>query len=100
MINQVLERADDVIIEGRDRVRSLRAVHSDAQLVDIFNTSARRLGLEPAVRFDLTVEGSPRDLDPTVVEEIAHIGNEALFNSFRHAEAAGLASLLPTLPGH
>ena len=87
MINEVLERADDVIIEGRDRVRSLRMAHSDVQLADIFSNSAQRLGLPPAVKFVLAAEGSPRDLDPTVVDEITNIGNEALFNSFRHAEA-------------
>lgn len=98
MINEVLERADDVIIEGRDRVRSLRAAHSEVKLADIFSTSAQRLGLEPEVKFDLTIEGSPRDLDPAVVEEIANIGNEALFNSFRHAEATRVGVTIAYTP--
>jgi signal transduction histidine kinase len=98
MINEVLERADDVIIEGRDRVRSLRSVHSDVHLADIFSTSAQRLGLEPAIKFDLTVEGSAHDLDPTVVDEIANIGNEALFNSFRHAQATRVGVTIAYAP--
>jgi signal transduction histidine kinase/ligand-binding sensor domain-containing protein len=90
LINEVLERADDVIIEGRDRVRSLRAVRSEAQLADIFNTAAERLHLAPAIHFRLTVEGTAQDLDSSVVEELAQIGNEALFNSMRHAECSSI----------
>jgi signal transduction histidine kinase len=88
LINEVLERAADVIIEGRDRVRSLRSARSEAQLADIFNTAAERLHLAPAIDFRLTIEGTPKDLDSSVVEELAQIGNEALFNSMRHAECA------------
>jgi len=90
LINEVLERADDVIIEGRDRVRSLRSVHSEAQLADIFNTAAERLHLAPAIDFRLTVEGTATDLDTSVVEELAQIGNEALFNAMRHANCSAI----------
>jgi signal transduction histidine kinase/ligand-binding sensor domain-containing protein len=90
LINEVLERADDVIIEGRDRVRSLRSVRSQAQLADIFKTAAERLHLAPGIHFRLTVEGAVKDLDSSVVEELAQIGNEALFNSMRHAESSSI----------
>jgi signal transduction histidine kinase/ligand-binding sensor domain-containing protein len=90
LINEVLERADDVIIEGRDRVRSLRAVSSEAQLADIFNAAAERLHLTPAIDFRLMVEGTAKDLDSSVVEELAQMGNEALFNSLRHARCSNI----------
>ncbi len=85
LINEVLERADDVIIEGRDRVRSLRSVRSQTPLADLFRSAAERLHLAPGIHFRLGVEGAVKDLDSSVVEELAQIGNEALFNSMRHA---------------
>jgi hypothetical protein len=40
-----------------------------------------------AARFQLVVEGAPRDLCPTVGDEIYRIGAEALRNAFSHARA-------------
>jgi signal transduction histidine kinase len=41
-----------------------------------------------STRFNLSVEGSPRSLDPIVREEVLRIAHEALTNAFRHAFAA------------
>jgi signal transduction histidine kinase/ligand-binding sensor domain-containing protein len=81
-----LDRADDVIVEGRDRVKSLRADKA-GDLHDILAELVERLGLEPAIKVRMVVEGTPRRLHPLVREEIELIASEALFNAQRHAQA-------------
>uniref|UniRef100_B0T7L7 Histidine kinase n=1 Tax=Caulobacter sp. (strain K31) TaxID=366602 RepID=B0T7L7_CAUSK len=85
-LEQALDRADSVIEEGRDRVKSLRA-DNPADLPKILADVADRLGLEPAVKVQVIAEGPPRRLHPLVCEEIERIATEALFNSLRHAQA-------------
>jgi signal transduction histidine kinase len=43
-----------------------------------------------SIRFNLSVEGTPRPLDPIVREEGLRIANEALTNAFRHAHATNI----------
>jgi signal transduction histidine kinase/ligand-binding sensor domain-containing protein len=81
-----LDRADDVIVEGRDRVKSLRADKA-GDLHDILAGLVERLGLEPAIKVRMVVEGTPRRLHPLVCEAIEQIVSEALFNAQRHAQA-------------
>jgi signal transduction histidine kinase/ligand-binding sensor domain-containing protein len=85
-LESAMDRADDVIVEGRDRVKSLRA-DKTGDLHEILAEVAERLGLEPAVKVRMVVEGTPRPLHPLVCEEIERIASEALFNTQRHAQA-------------
>jgi signal transduction histidine kinase len=85
-LESALDRADDVIVEGRDRVKSLRA-DKTGDLHEILAELVERLGLEPAVKVRMVVEGPPRRLHPLVCEEIERIASEALFNAQRHAQA-------------
>lgn len=85
-LEQALDRADSVIEEGRDRVKSLRA-ENPGDLPKILAEVANRLELEPAVKVRVVAEGAPRRLHPLVCEEIERIAAEALFNSLRHAQA-------------
>jgi signal transduction histidine kinase len=89
LMSIALQRADDVLTEGRDRVSELRdstrgydnlasaLQKTGTELVSIFGTA-----------FSLTVEGSPRPLHRLIAEEIERIGAEALNNAFRHAQAS------------
>ncbi|TCS13140.1 sensor histidine kinase [Caulobacter sp. BK020] len=85
-LESALDRADDVVVEGRDRVRSLRADRA-GDLHEILAEQVERLGLEPAIKVRMVVEGTPRRLHPLVCEEIERIASEALFNTQRHAQA-------------
>jgi signal transduction histidine kinase len=88
LMSNALKRADDVLIEGRDRICELRssARESDylpgvleqkgTQLVRIFGNSLR-----------LTVEGAPCPLRPRIAEEIERIGGEVLDNAFHRGLA-------------
>jgi signal transduction histidine kinase len=85
-LETALDRADDVIVEGRDRVKSLRADKA-GDLHEILADLVERLGLEPAIKVRMVVEGTPRRLHPLVCEEIEQMASEALFNTQRHAQA-------------
>jgi signal transduction histidine kinase/ligand-binding sensor domain-containing protein len=85
-LETALDRADDVIVEGRDRVKSLRADKA-GDLHEILADLVERLGLEPALKVRMVVEGTPRRLHPLVCEEIEQMASEALFNTQRHAQA-------------
>lgn len=88
-MEQALDRADDILIEGRDRVKDLRiSPASSLDLPQAIGTMGTELSEEYAIRFNLSVEGTPRPLDPIVQEEALRIAHEALTNAFHHARAA------------
>lgn len=82
-----LDQADQVIAEGRDRVRGLQRVDHGDDLEALLLQIARRQAFDPRTRISANVEGAPRPLEPLVLDELARIANEALFNIWRHAQA-------------
>lgn len=94
IMDDALERADAVLIEGRDRVRELRTLTSSDDLAQVLVLLAEDLSVDQGVRFDLTVEGRPRALHPVVREEVQRIGEEAVRNAFVHAEATRIEATL------
>jgi signal transduction histidine kinase/ligand-binding sensor domain-containing protein len=89
MMEQALERADQVLAEGRDRVYNLRkSTHASNDLPQALQALAEELAQTASnTRFRVTVEGIPRKLHPVVREETYRIGAEALTNAVRHAVA-------------
>jgi signal transduction histidine kinase len=91
MMEQALNRADDVINEGRARVYDLR---QSAQVTNDLAQALTAIGEERAEtignKFRVIIEGTPRDLHPVVREEAYRIGVEALANAFRHAAALNI----------
>jgi signal transduction histidine kinase len=90
-LEKALERADDVLEEGRDRVQDLRT--SDGASSDLAQSLAavgEELAREHPVEFRAVVEGAARDLQPVVKDETYRIGREALLNAFRHADACSI----------
>jgi signal transduction histidine kinase/sugar lactone lactonase YvrE len=87
LLDRALDRAEDIVVEARDRVRSLRAdAASDlaATLADV----AQRMTLDSAAKTEVRVEGVGRGLHPVVADEVERIVVEALFNAHRHAAAS------------
>jgi signal transduction histidine kinase/ligand-binding sensor domain-containing protein len=88
MMESALDRADEVLIEGRERVHDLR---NDGMTGDGFWGNLSGWGEELAqgcsTRFSAAIVGTPQPLDPTVCNEIYQIGREALTNAFLHAFA-------------
>ncbi|NTX37224.1 ATPase [Myxococcus sp. CA033] len=90
-----LERADQVLVEGRDRVMDLRATTVDpGELSTAFTQLGEELGHERRSALHVVVEGTPVALDPVVRDEVFRIGREALANAFQHAGARRIEVVL------
>ncbi|MCE9672876.1 histidine kinase [Myxococcus stipitatus] len=87
-MEKALDRADEVLVEGRDRVMDLRAATEQSEdLAAALARVGRSLMEEHGVEFRLVEEGSAVPLDAMVHDEAFHIGREALMNAFQHARA-------------
>jgi signal transduction histidine kinase/ligand-binding sensor domain-containing protein len=93
-IDQALERAEAVLVEGRNRVSELRSLRESADMAQALAAIAADLAGDWPARFSLTVEGRVRDLDPLVRVEVLRIGEEAIGNAFRHANATSICAVL------
>jgi signal transduction histidine kinase len=85
-LNAALERADEVLISGRDRVRHLRTLGDD----DISQAlaSAVKLAAPPSeIEVRINHEGRQRELHQVVAEEAIAIGREAILNALQHSHA-------------
>ena len=88
-IETILDHADRVLAEARDRVRSLRATPVPVRdLQAAFQEVAEETSKGSGATLKTVVEGTVRSLHPIVLEECFAIGREALINAFRHS--AGL----------
>jgi signal transduction histidine kinase len=87
-IDHALDRADSVLVEGRDRVRDLRASdRATKDLVVAFGSLGGTLAQQWPVRFKVVSNGDQREIDSVVREEVYLIGREAVLNAFQHARA-------------
>jgi signal transduction histidine kinase len=87
MIERALDRADEVLVEGRDRVKNLRLAPRTASLPEALTEIIKDLTVSDAIEFSIVVEGERRELNPLVRDEAFWIGHEALVNAVRHAGA-------------
>jgi ligand-binding sensor domain-containing protein/signal transduction histidine kinase len=88
MIERALERADEVLVEGRDRVKNLRLAPQTTSLPEALTEVIKDLTISDGIEFSIVVEGERRDLNPLVRDEAFWIGHEALANAVRHASAS------------
>lgn len=88
MLDEALDRADQVMAEGRNRVRDLRASRDGGNdLAQAFSNVAQEFVDASHTAFRAVVEGDPRSLHPLVRDEAYRIGCEALINAFLHAHS-------------
>jgi signal transduction histidine kinase/ligand-binding sensor domain-containing protein len=88
MIDRTLDRADEVLAEGRDRVKGLRASADIVRdLAGAFAALGEELLGDDPQGFGVIVEGTVRTLDPMAREELYRIGYEATVNAVQHAQA-------------
>ncbi|HEX6717940.1 MAG TPA: two-component regulator propeller domain-containing protein [Pyrinomonadaceae bacterium] len=86
-IQKILDRADEVLAEGRDRVRNLRASTIPmGGLPAAFESVVEQYSQNGKASFKTLVEGSVRELHPMVREEAYIIGREALINAVTHSD--------------
>jgi signal transduction histidine kinase len=87
LAERALEKADDLIIQARDRVRGLRASERSGELVSLMEELAaqyRSDGLSVAISSDDRLE----PLAPELTEQVLAIVAEALANILHHAQAS------------
>lgn len=85
-VRNALLRADEVLIEGRDRVREIRSEPSRDlhNLLGAFGDSQA----SESTSFQLFLVGTVVALKPLICAEVYCIAREALANAFRHASAS------------
>jgi len=89
MLEKALSTADRIIIEGRNRVNSLRSEHlTDAELISSLENVCRDLKIDDKVQYRVNRSGIDATLHPRVADEIFSIAREALTNAFRHSGAS------------
>ncbi len=91
-LGHAIEQAEEAILESREAVQGLRASTMETNdLAKAINTLGEELATDsnnhPAARFQVAVEGVPRDLHPILRDEVYRIAAEALRNAFHHAQA-------------
>jgi signal transduction histidine kinase/ligand-binding sensor domain-containing protein len=87
-----IDQAAQAITEGREAVQGLR---SSTVVTNDLAVAIQTLGEELATQqtsqdaplFDVAVEGTPRDLNPILRDDVYRIAGEALRNAFHHAQA-------------
>ena len=85
-MEKALDLADEVLMEGRSRVRNLRdSTESLNDLPAAFRRVAEEMPGNQQSEFKAVVEGCARELHPMVLEESYCIGREALMNALSHS---------------
>jgi signal transduction histidine kinase/ligand-binding sensor domain-containing protein len=89
MMDEVLDRGDEVLREARQRVRNLRRRTTDVdELSNRLTRCGQELSKDHVATFTLAVVGESKVLESTVEDEAYRIVGEALTNAFRHASAS------------
>jgi signal transduction histidine kinase len=99
MLNVILLKSDDAIVEGRETIQSLRdPAKATADIIKLIEEDAAELSsLQPdgaRASFSLKVEGKLPRLPVEVRDELRQICREALRNAYFHSGAKGIECLL------
>lgn len=88
-LERALDRADQVLIEGRDRVRDLRRppLEGKDDLAKALSVMLEDRVLPDQAALRIGVEGLPVPLHPLVREEAERVAREAVANACTHANA-------------
>jgi signal transduction histidine kinase len=99
-LTDVLDQADRVMSEGRERLQELRGAQTESKsLPEALTAISRSLQTTYPARFQMLVEGQPRPMDALIEEEIFMIGREAMTNAFRHSGAQCINVEIAYRPG-
>lgn len=90
-LDQTLNLAEQLLVEGRDQIMDLRTTTSPEVLGLALEEFGKRLAEHRAHAFELSIVGKPKQLREKVHGEIYAIAREALFNASRYADASKIA---------
>lgn len=98
-MEQALDRADQVIADGRDRVFDLRGAHPPSpDLLAALIVAAREYEQHTEAKLNAFVQGTRRPLQPIAREELYRIGHEAMANAFQHSQSEHVTLRLTYAP--
>ncbi|WP_328595903.1 sensor histidine kinase [Rugamonas aquatica] len=86
-LDQTLNLAEQLLVEGRDQIMDLRASASPDALELTLEQFGKGLAEHRSHAFVMKVNGVPRQLRPHVHDEVYAIARETLFNASRYADA-------------
>ncbi|WP_165973573.1 sensor histidine kinase [Luteibacter rhizovicinus] len=87
-MESALDRADEALVEARDRVKDLRTYVVDlSDLGGALEDVARDLGHDHPMAMRCTIGLDTEIMDPIVRDEIYQIAREAMQNAYSHAHA-------------
>lgn len=90
-LERVLDTADEVLLEGREKVKDLRQARiMGNDLRQTILSHGEELQEGSSAHFDVVVVGSPQALNLAVFNEVVCIGREALRNCFLHSNAVNI----------
>lgn len=99
ILDKTLHESDSVMLQGREVLLNLRSTASDPkELYDRLHASAVEFAHLHPSEFDLIVAGTPAPLEPTVCDELAKLGREALCNAYQHANAQRITAHITYAP--
>ncbi|GAA0308986.1 sensor histidine kinase [Sphingomonas oligophenolica] len=90
LMEKALERAEELLVEGRERVHGLRSVPMHFDFKSAIAEMAGQASLSPDTTVGIRESGVARSIDPVVQEEVVGVVREALSNVARHAGASAV----------
>lgn len=94
-IDRALDRADDMLVEGRDRVSNMRrSTETSASLPVALVRAGQQFAEGYPGQFVHAIQGVERTIDPIVQDDLYQLGREALFNAFNHSDASRIELLM------
>lgn len=87
-LEDAMDRADDVLIDGRERVHALRAIDTSDDLEGVVLALIDRQDFPSNIKINFMAKGKVRLVERECIAEMSGIVGEALFNIIRHADAS------------
>jgi len=84
-VAEAIDRAEQVVIESRERIMDLRTARSSGDLAERLSVAADFTGAMAKPELRVTTLGETRQLTPSVLDEVTQIGSEAIRNAMRHS---------------
>jgi signal transduction histidine kinase/ligand-binding sensor domain-containing protein len=91
VLEELLDRSDDVIAEARHSIQDLREREKRSlDLAQEITQLGRELGSDHSVPVTVVTNGTPYELNADTHENVLLIAREAMLNSFKHASARAM----------
>jgi signal transduction histidine kinase len=88
-MEDAMTRADLLMSESRERIRGLRGETGViAALPEALSAIGDEHRTDESIVFRLVVEGTTRELNPVIRDEMYLIGREAIMNAFTHSQGS------------